>query len=301
MSVNSKPRNTKSPIEQITDMIRSTRLEIILAVFGLLGALVGTGIVRPVDAELVSSLVALAAILIPALYILSKKWEPDVKETLVKLVGKYGAFQTGKYSLEHRGKTAHYVVYLSVLFNKGQAQAISELMANLITQSNVEFDRVVGILMRAPGESLRTSREGYHLAPVVASMLKRPYVLLYEARDENTGELCFFQDGELLPKERVVIIDDVLTTGASIINAVNYLRRVEGKIAAHDAFVFLSRPHGKTLEAIQKQFEQMDVTLHSMIDSKELLQKLYQQGFIGQEELKEAYQDPDFEGLTPPV
>jgi orotate phosphoribosyltransferase len=226
--------------------------------------------------------------------------ELDIKDTLVKLIGKYGAFKTGVFSLEHRDKTAHYVVYLSELFSKGAARVTSELMANLIRQSNVEFDRVVGILMREPGESRRLSREGYHLAPIVASMLKKPYVLLYEARDKQTGELYFFHDGELLPEERVIIIDDVLTTGGSIINAVNYLRRIEENIAVHDAFVFVSRPHGEILKAIQERLDQMNVTLHFMIDSRELLQGLYQQGYIGEAELREAYKDPDFEGSTPP-
>ena len=267
----------------------------------IMGALITCGLailvlsllVRPVDARFMASLALMAVILIPMVYFGSKGIGSDVRDVLVELIGKGGAFKTGEFTLEHRGDIARYVIYLSELFNKGQALEVAELMVELIRQSNVRFERVIGILMKEPSGGPYVSLERYHLVPVVASLLGKPYLLLYEAKDEETGAPCYLYDGEFRAGERAIIVDDVITTGTSIINAANHLR--SRQIAVHDAFVFVSRSHGDALKRVRERLRQAGVTLQFIIDSSQLLQELYKKGFIGQEEVEEACCDPDFQ------
>ncbi len=203
------------------------------------------------------------------------------------------------FPLERRTEPGHYFVSISEIFNRGYGLELARLIANMITRSTVDFDRVIGIHNliveeKAGSDPRKLAVEGHHLAAVVATLLKKPYMLLYEGTD------YFIYDGQASsPSERVIIIDDVLTTGGGTINAIKYLK--ERSISVDAVFVAVRRPQGEEFIEIQQRIQQQGVVLHCLIDSKALVDRLYQQEYITREQLEKAYQDSDFAGLTPPI
>jgi len=224
-------------------------------------------------------------------------FEPNLRERLVNLIGRYQALRVYEkpQHLEHRKEPAHYKVLLSEIFKKGEAESLCQLMKVFILRSNVRFDRIVGILMKeradlfAADVEFKLSREGYHIAPILASMLKKPYTLLYEAKDEETGKLYFLYEGELPENETTVIIDDVLTTGESIANAVSYLRGLNRAIKVSEAFVFVSRARPEELAVLSS----LDVRVHAMIDRRDLVDRLYARRYLNRDDFRLAYLDAD--------
>jgi uridine monophosphate synthetase len=254
--------------------------------------------VRPISQQFLLYLSILVAISILMGYALFNWISPKTnsvspKSRLVKAIGDDRALKTGSFILEHRGE-ATYVVYLSESFNKGDVRTLPELMANVIESSNIKFDRVVGILTMRHDSEGQLSREGYHLAPIIAYLLNKPYMLLYETKDESTNKVGFLEEGEVESSETVIIIDDVLTTGGSIMNAATYLMH-EKKTVVRDAFAFVSRPQGESLERVRNSLHQEGISLHFIIDSKELLDRLHKEGYIGEKELQRAHEDKDFQ------
>jgi uridine monophosphate synthetase len=286
-------------MEWIGMRVKSTVYNAIVpAVAFILAIIVLHIFVRPIGQQFLLYLSVLLAVSIIMGYILFNWLSPrtnavNPKERLIKAIGDYGILKTGSFILEHRGE-ATYVVYLSEAFNKGDVRTLPELMSNVIESSNIKFNRVVGILTMRHDSEGQLSREGYHLAPIIAYLLNKPYMLLYETKDESTNKVSFLEEGEVEASESVIIVDDVLTTGGSIMNAATYLMR-EKKIVVRDAFAFVSRPHGESLERVRNSLRQEGISLHFIIDSKELLDRLHKEGYIGEKELQRAREDKDFQ------
>jgi orotate phosphoribosyltransferase len=94
------------------------------------------------------------------------------------------------------------------------------------------------------------------------------------------------RDGKLLPKERVVIVDEVLTTGTNIINAVEYIRQDDDSVNVSDAFVFINRANKQELNNIENQLKDLKVNLHYIININELFEELKKRQVLTSQEIE---------------
>ena len=82
-----------------------------------------------------------------------------------------------------------------------------------------------------------------------------------------------------MPGDRVLLIDDLITTGRSLRRAAAAIRAEGGVVS--DAVVLLDREEGGN----ERLAEDM-VTLHSLLRASEAADKLYQIGAITEDQLK---------------
>jgi orotate phosphoribosyltransferase len=82
-----------------------------------------------------------------------------------------------------------------------------------------------------------------------------------------------------MPGNRVLIVDDLITTGKSLIQAVTAIRAEGGVV--NEAVVLVNREEGG-----KEKLTSRDVTLHYLLDASEAADKLYEIGAITEEQLK---------------
>lgn len=220
-----------------------------------------------------------------------KKYESDLdtfaeqeaqerKNTLVDLIFNSRAFEikdTDGFLLENGGASRYHISLIEIVEDR-KGQELAELMARYMDQVDEQIDRVVGILKKSRNQK-GTSKEDYHLSSIIATVLeKRSCDLIYQRTPEDKFD--FWQDGRLSDHKRIAIVDEVITTGTGVIEAVKYLRKFRPEISINDVFVYVSRATGQKLKDIQSQLEQLEVKLHYIIDERELIDALHSKGYI---------------------
>ena len=88
-------------------------------------------------------------------------------------------------------------------------------------------------------------------------------------------------EGKIQEGMKVLMIDDVATTGGSVVNAIKSLK--EAKINVTDAYVIVNRMEGAD-EALKEQ----GVNLHSISNVIQITQALCDQNLVGEEVLQKV-------------
>lgn len=128
------------------------------------------------------------------------------------------------------------------------------------TLKKVEFDAICGI---ATG--------GLPLSSVIAYLMEKP--LIYFRRSEKEHGTMKRIEGEVKEDMNVIVIDDVATTGGSILEAVKALR--DKKAVVRRAFVVVDRGQGARKNLMEEGVELMSITT-----LKEVLLELKEAGLL---------------------
>jgi orotate phosphoribosyltransferase len=80
---------------------------------------------------------------------------------------------------------------------------------------------------------------------------------------------------------KVVMIDDVATTGGSVANAIKSLK--DANITIKDAYVIINR-----MEGADEALKELGVRLHSIINVMQITQSLHEQKFIDDDILEKV-------------
>ena len=86
-------------------------------------------------------------------------------------------------------------------------------------------------------------------------------------------------EGKISAGMKVVMVDDVITTGTSVLNGIKQLK--ESGLSVSDAFVIINR-----LEGADKAFNDIGVQIHQLTDILEITNILFQEKLIGEEILE---------------
>jgi orotate phosphoribosyltransferase len=119
---------------------------------------------------------------------------------------------------------------------------------------------------------------GIAYAAVLAFNHSKPF--LYVRREEKEHGRGRRIEGILLPGDRILVVDDVTTTGKNIVEAVDAIRAEGGVV--EDALVLLDRQQGGTANLKKK-----DVRLHSFTSMRRIAERLSERGMIEEGELEE--------------
>lgn len=189
------------------------------------------------------------------------------KEKLTRILYKIAALKFGIFKLS-TGKASPYYIDLQVIPSFPDAyheicNFYQEAIKNQIGLKN--FDRIAGIPLT-----------GIAFASQIAYNLNKPFLYIRKGIRHGRERSV---EGVLTSGERVLIVDDLVTTGITIKKAAEAIQS-EGGVVTH-AIAFLDREEGGKQLLAEK-----GITLYSTLKISEVAKTLYDMGTLDEESFK---------------
>ncbi|HEX7032184.1 MAG TPA: orotate phosphoribosyltransferase [Nitrososphaera sp.] len=179
---------------------------------------------------------------------------------------KSNSLRFGVFTLSS-GKQSSYYIDLRVLpsFPSHFKLAIDAIKDTVVKQVG-EFDAIA---------SVPTS--GLIFGSALAYEMSKPFIYARkESKGYGTGKAV---EGYLKPGSKVVIVDDVATTGTSVSNAVETIRANGGIV--ENAIALLNRHEGA-----QERLGKMGVKLHTVAGIDQIVNELHKAGLVDENTLE---------------
>ena len=190
----------------------------------------------------------------------------DYQKNFLTLALEANALKFGEFTLKS-GRKSPYFFNASALIEHGSLDKLGEILAAKVKDSNLEFDMIFG-----------PAYKGIFLGSILATKLSK----------EKNMPICFNrkevkdhgEGGSLigaLPKGNVLIIDDVISSGLAIREALDYLRNYDVNVAG--ALVTLDRQeqgqNSKLMASSELINEGLDIlsiiSLDDLLDADEII------------------------------
>lgn len=190
----------------------------------------------------------------------------DYQKNFLTLALEANALKFGEFTLKS-GRKSPYFFNASALIEHGSLDKLGEILAAKVKDSNLEFDMIFG-----------PAYKGIFLGTILATKLSklRNMPICFnrkEVKDHGEG-------GSLigaLPKGNVLIIDDVISSGLAIREALSFLRNYDVNIAG--ALVTLDRQEQGQNSKLMASSELIDegldilsiISLDDLLDADEII------------------------------
>lgn len=190
----------------------------------------------------------------------------DYQKNFLTLALEANALKFGEFTLKS-GRKSPYFFNASALIEHGSLDKLGEILAAKVKDSNLEFDMIFG-----------PAYKGIFLGSILATTLSK----------EKNMPICFNrkevkdhgEGGSLigaLPKGNVLIIDDVISSGLAIREALDYLRNYNVNVAG--ALVTLDRQEQGQNSKLMASSELIDegldilsiISLDDLLDADEII------------------------------
>ncbi|HEX7587090.1 MAG TPA: orotate phosphoribosyltransferase [Anaerolineae bacterium] len=182
----------------------------------------------------------------------------DAKAQLVFSLHTIGAIKFGAYKLKSGILSPFYLDLRILVSHPRVLRETAQVMAQLLT--TLQFDRIAAIPYAA-----------LPIGTAVALEMDRPLVYpRREKKDYGTGRA---DEGEYRAGETIVVIDDVITTGASKIEAIAPLTLA--KLKVRDIVVLVDREQGGAQEIAKNGYQ-----VHSIFKITEMMRILEEAGKV---------------------
>jgi orotate phosphoribosyltransferase len=176
------------------------------------------------------------------------------KEEIKKLLKESGALQRGEFILASGAKSDYYLDLRLIPNFPETFKKLTSFAVKYIKTNCSEFQGVVGIPLA-----------GIPFATMIASQLNKPFYIL--RKEPKKYGLKRMIEGEIKKGQKILLVDDVISSGFSKVFAINSLRR-EGAVV-EDLFVFISRVKNGLIKFENEQ----QIKVHYLIDIKDILLK----------------------------
>jgi orotate phosphoribosyltransferase len=190
----------------------------------------------------------------------------SVEEELPKILVHTGALKFGVFTLSG-GKLSPYYLDLRIVPSFPDAFRIAMELLQKAAKKIPAVNKIGGI-----------PTGGLPWASVLAYSLSRPLVYVRKEVKHHGREKMV--EGMLAPGDRVLLVDDVITTGHNILNALQTLRAEGGVV--EDALVLVDREEGG-----EEHLHKEGVALHSTIRMSQLAKQLLDMDAISESQFEE--------------
>jgi len=170
-----------------------------------------------------------------------------------KALEECGALQFGEFTLASGAKSNYYINIKKASTNPRVLYLISQLMAERMQTENIRPDRIAGIVLGS-----------IPLAAALSMATGIPFVMVRkEQKDHGTKELI---EGDLEPGDKVLVVEDVITTAGSSVKAIAILR--ENGAVVNEIFSVVDREGGG-----KENLAKVGVSLLSLVKGSELVKE----------------------------
>ena len=164
-----------------------------------------------------------------------------------------GALQFGDFTLASGAKSEYYIDIKKASTNPKVLYMISLEMAQKMQDENIHPDRIAGVVLGS-----------VPLAAALSLATGIPYVMVRkEKKDHGTGKLI---EGDLNPGDKVLVVEDVVTTAGSSIAAIKTLR--ENGAVVETAMSVIDRESGG-----EENYAEIGVRFLSLVKASEILKE----------------------------
>jgi orotate phosphoribosyltransferase len=166
----------------------------------------------------------------------------DLETELSRILVKTGATKFGLFKLSS-GKLSPYYIDLRMI--PGDPKALETVIEIYETMARskigvTSFDRIAGV-----------PTAGVPYASILAYTLSKPFLYVRRETKTHGGERRV--EGQLFPGERVVLVDDLITTGKNTLQAAEAIRAEGGQV--EDVIVLIDRQEGGAAALAQAQLK----------------------------------------------
>ncbi len=181
-----------------------------------------------------------------------------------------GIMKFGDFTLASGKKSSYYVDLRLVPSYPHQFRTMVKYLQNNIAESIGlnSFDSLVSV-----------PTGGLIIASALAIETVKPLIYVRsKPKDYGTSKSV---EGQIYEGMKVVMIDDVATTGGSVVNAIKSLK--ESNITIEDAYVIVNR-----MEGADEVLKKLGVRLHSITNVMQITQSLYEQKLVDNDILEKV-------------
>jgi len=176
----------------------------------------------------------------------------------------------GDFTLASGKKSSYYVDLRLVPSYPHQFRKMVKYLQNEIIK-DVGLDKFDSLVSVPTG--------GLVIASALAIETVKPLIYVRsKPKDYGTSKSV---EGKIQEGMKVVMIDDVATTGGSVVNGIKSLK--EEKIKVKDAYVIVNR-----MEGADEALEEEGVKLHSITNVMHITKSLHEQNLVGDEILQKV-------------
>lgn len=176
----------------------------------------------------------------------------------------------GEFTLASGKKSSYYVDLRLVPSYPHQFRNMIKYLQNNIVESIGlnNFDSLVSV-----------PTGGLIIASALAIEIVKPLIYVRnKPKDYGTSKSV---EGQIYEGMKVVMIDDVATTGGSVVNAIKSLK--EANITIEDAYVIVNR-----MEGADEALKELGVKLHSITNVMQITQALHEQKLVDDDILEKV-------------
>jgi len=175
---------------------------------------------------------------------------------------KNGIIKFGDFTLASGKKSSYYVDLRLVPSYPHEFRKMVKYLENEITQ-DIGLDKFDSIVSVPTG--------GLVIASALAIETVKPLIYVRsKPKDYGTSKLV---EGKIHDGMKVVMIDDVATTGGSVVNAIKSLK--DENISIKDAYVIVNR-----MEGADNALLELGVKMHSILNILQITETLYEENLI---------------------
>ena len=176
-----------------------------------------------------------------------------MSEKVRKALVRCGAILYGDFTLASGKKSSYYVDIKKASTDPETLRLVAKEMAVRLKESGFKVDRIAGVVLGS-----------IPLAVALSLETGIPFIMVRkEKKDHGTSKLI---EGSYLPGDRVLVVEDVVTSAGSALFAVELLRS-EG-LVVDQAFSVVDREEGGA-----NKLRELGVELTSLVTACEVLRK----------------------------
>ena len=191
-----------------------------------------------------------------------------IENEFCRILMKINALEFGTFKLSSGRVTPYYVDLRLISSFPDAFHRISEFCATFVKKEldAESFDRISGIPVA-----------GIPLASILAYQLSKPFIYVRQGVKLRGRERRV--EGVLMPGDRILMVDDLVTTGLSLKRTAVSIRSEGGVVT--DAFVLLDREEGG-----RKRLAENEIEVHPLFKISEIAKTLYEMNAITEDQLK---------------